>query len=144
MRRLPWPSGARGACTEATRTPRREPHRPLSTAHAIRYMLYDCGVMLAWKREIRKSMSSSMYKTLWGHHLLSLACWAIALSRRNCALMVCWSVRPSVLVRQSPNEIGDTRRPRSSTRWQSQVHREGGMMRPGMRRYPRSQATASR
>ena len=54
------------------------------------YMLYDCAVMLIWRRQTAKSMGMGMYYTVWGHHLLSLACWATALSRRNCALMVCW------------------------------------------------------
>jgi len=54
------------------------------------YMLYDCAVMLIWQRQMHKSMGSGLYATIWGHHLLSLGCWAIALSRRNCALMVAW------------------------------------------------------
>ena len=42
---------------------------------ALGYMLFDCGVMLVWRRELRESVGAAMLGQLWFHHIFSLLLW---------------------------------------------------------------------
>jgi hypothetical protein len=42
------------------------------------------------KEQLYQSMGHGMYVTIWGHHLLSLLFWPIALPTRSGTLLIAW------------------------------------------------------
>eukprot|EP00035_Acanthoeca_spectabilis_P037786 m.47412 g.47412 ORF g.47412 m.47412 type:complete len:292 (+) comp8856_c0_seq1:253-1128(+) len=60
------------------------------TGVVVAYMTHDCLLMLLYKQDVRKSFGDGMYIQLWGHHLLSICMWPIAIPTRNGNLLVAW------------------------------------------------------
>jgi len=57
---------------------------------ALGYMVFDCIVMIIWRRELRTSMGGAMFKQIWFHHVFSLVFWPIGLHTSAAAVFICW------------------------------------------------------
>ena len=53
-------------------------------------MVFDCVVMIIWRRELRASMGSAMFQQIWFHHVFSLLFWPFGLHASAAAVFICW------------------------------------------------------